>query len=278
MSKVVPNVIGIGFPRAGTTFISAVLSKHPEVCFSSTKETHFFSSNYGIGWDQYEGYFRHFDPDKHKVIAEWSNDYIRSNEALHRIKENTGSDVKLLACYRDPIDAFLSTIRYRMMIGSLDRKYTPRDVFEDMTVKYVHRLFYDIYLENLFEVFPGDRVLVMRYEDLECRTAEFFRALYDFVGVSYVDVYSSTKRVNVSQPYRSRMVRSILHRVLSARYGADRARVMLRYCTKDLPVWLSILQRLNTKNLKLDTNLEVELREVFAPHMKNLQRILSVKE
>lgn len=43
-----PDAVGVGVARSATTYISEVLSAHPEVRFSWPKETYFFST------DQYE--------------------------------------------------------------------------------------------------------------------------------------------------------------------------------------------------------------------------------
>jgi hypothetical protein len=42
---ILPDTIGVGFGRSGTTYIAHVLSKHPGVCLSSRKETRFFSQH-----------------------------------------------------------------------------------------------------------------------------------------------------------------------------------------------------------------------------------------
>ena len=102
MGLILPNVIGVGFGRSGTTSISQTLSKHPEVCFSTKKETHFFSRAYDAGLGFYSEYFAHFQQGKHKIIAEWSVDYILDKQALLRIKEVFGDSARLLVSYRNP--------------------------------------------------------------------------------------------------------------------------------------------------------------------------------
>lgn len=275
--RIFPNVIGIGFGRSGSTFIAEVLRLHPEVCFSTRKETHFFSGlDYSRGLEFYSRYFQHFDPDKHKVVAEWDNGYIlNENNALVRIRNTLGDGVRLLVCYRSPEDTFLSLIKYNKTIGKLDLKATPREVFEKKQQEYIDRLLYDKYLEYLFNHFPRDSVLVMKFEEMRDDPSTFFSRLYRFMGITETDVHSTCEVVNVSQPPLSRKLHKLLYLILKRRYGEKKAGAILRYHPKDKPKWLRIIQRLNTRGESLDAELKVELEEFFAPHMRDLDLLLN---
>ena len=58
-----PNVLGIGFPKSGTSFIVGVLNAHPEVCVSSSRGTHYFSSgNRSVTFEPSHAGYRQFFP------------------------------------------------------------------------------------------------------------------------------------------------------------------------------------------------------------------------
>jgi hypothetical protein len=272
-----PNAVGIGFGKAGTTFIADVLGNHPEVCFSSRKETHFFSGDdYPLGFPHYAEYFSHFDAGVHRVVTEWSNDYILSEVALRRIKETLGDHVKVLICYRDPVEAFLSDIKYRMTIYKLDVHCTPREFFRN-NPKYIEELFYDMHLEIVFRLFPRSSVFIMRYENLKSNPQDFFRRLFEFLAISNVDVYSKLTRTNVSQPFRNRKFHGLLYYLLKGFYGDRQATKLLRCHPRDKPRWLRFVQGMNTKSVELDPEFRRELHGIFSPHMEKLHALLHRK-
>lgn len=266
-----PNVIGLGFPKAGTTFIVDVLRDHPEVCFSTRKETHFFTTRYDRGLDWYLSNFSHYNTERHKVIAEWSNDYNRSKDALKRIREVLGRP-KILLSYRDPVSAFESDVKYMMTIGQESPRSTPRELFDNKKERYLERYYYDRYIEDIYQVFGKEDVLIMRYEDMKRDMTGFFSRLFSFIGVSDIDLYSGRRPVNASQPYRFRKYQSLLAYILIKRYGDARH---LNYHPDRKPAWLRALQGLNAKRVELDPQLKEELKALFSPHMEAFKSKIS---
>ena len=53
-----PNFIGIGAPRCGSTWLHDLLQSHPEVYMPERrKEVYFFNTHYERGPEWYEGFF-----------------------------------------------------------------------------------------------------------------------------------------------------------------------------------------------------------------------------
>ena len=85
----------IGAPRCGTTFLAKALARHPSICFSKPKETHFFVRDYAsIAPERWQAeflrrYFAHLEPG-HELIAEGSPLQLRDPEAIERLLRKTG--------------------------------------------------------------------------------------------------------------------------------------------------------------------------------------------
>jgi hypothetical protein len=275
MTRTLANTVGVGFGRSGTTYVSTVLSKHPEVCFSSKKETHFFSRHYESGLGAYSRYFEHCRKNQPKIVAEWSVDYILHEGALLRIEDSLSSSVRVLVCYRDPVASLRSVIRYKMMRGKIDRAVTIREAVES-NWDLVENRFYDVHLARLLGIFPRRNVHVMRFEDMVEEPDEFFEKLYDFLGIHRYNLHSRVGAVNISQFSRSRIFRAVLYRLLRLRYTDEKARRLLRSHPTGKPRWLRVAQALNSRpmNVEFDAQLKQELSALFAPHMRNVERML----
>lgn len=270
-----PNTIGVGFGRCGTTYISHVLTEHPDVCFSSRKETHFFSRHYRSGLQTYSRYFDHCRIRRARIVAEWSVLYILNEEALLRIRRDLTDDVKVLVVYRDPVEGLRSALRFRITRGKADAKLDVRMLI-DRNWDLVENRFYDVYLDRLFRIFPRRNVYIMCFEDMVHNPELFFRNLYEFLGIRYLPVHKLVPRLNVPRATRSRFFLSLLYRFLRLTTNERTAHRLLKAHSTEQPRWLRILQGWNTKDvdIEFDSALRTELGELFAPHMRNLELML----
>ena len=88
-----PNVIGAGFPKAGTSFIASVLAKHPSICFPSangesrkTGMINLFESPEADDLalaDYVRANYSTYQADTHTVMMEWRTGYTYSEPMLH---------------------------------------------------------------------------------------------------------------------------------------------------------------------------------------------------
>ena len=81
-----PNFVGVGPGRSGTTWLYEVFLEHPEIGMAKVKETQFFHKNYSRGSDWYESLF--VDVADKKAIGEISNEYIFDPVVPGRLKES----------------------------------------------------------------------------------------------------------------------------------------------------------------------------------------------
>src|SRR5262245_36806086 len=84
----------VGAPRCGTTSLAGFLQDHPDVCFSSVKEPHYFSrADFGeLSGDQQrraveDEYLARYFPDRRDgaVLAEGSVSYLYAPERMAAI-------------------------------------------------------------------------------------------------------------------------------------------------------------------------------------------------
>lgn len=80
-----PEFIGIGAQRAGTTWLHECLRTHPQVFVPLHKETQFFNLHFERGLDEYRMSFCGAKPEA--VVGEITPNYHHDEKALQRIRE-----------------------------------------------------------------------------------------------------------------------------------------------------------------------------------------------
>lgn len=118
-----PNFLIVGAARSGSTALAQWLSKHPQVFMPKIKEPHHFSQIPApIGLQASESYSALFEAARgFKAVGEASTSYLPMYaETIPRIKSVLG-DPKIIILLRDPIERFISHVRYYQMCGFEER-------------------------------------------------------------------------------------------------------------------------------------------------------------
>lgn len=191
-----PTFLGIGVPRAGTTWLHAVLAGHPDVYMPSRrKEVRFFDRHFdrGLGW--YEAFFA--DPgaiDRYRAIGEISPQYFYCEECPARIS-STLPDAKLLVMLRHPVDRAYSNygfvVQRRNYRGSFEEFLTTRP-------KAVEKGFYSPRLKDYLRRFDRNRVLPLVFERTVGDGAAARESLAAFLDVPADGFPPSVGRVNAT--------------------------------------------------------------------------------
>lgn len=208
-----PTFLGIGVPRAGTTWLHHLLDSHPDVYMpGKRKEIHFFNYHHDRGPDWYGRFFpTAADRARYRAVGEIGPDYLYCSECPERIHES--GIRKLLLILRNPVDRARShyglLVRNGLFTGSFE------EFVSDPAVEAVKLGYYARGLSRYLDVFRRDELLVLLYEEAVADMRRTSRVLGDFLDLdaSKFPTDSAARRVNMS--YRPRLVTafSVAHRV-----------------------------------------------------------------
>ena len=177
-----PNFVGIGAPRAGTTWLNTLLHSHPDVYTPSLRdEINFFDRYYerGTGW--YETLFPSPDDRRaYRAIGEISPQYLECEACPERIV-TTLPESRLIVMLRHPVDRAYS------QYGFFVQRRNYRGGFEDFlaaTPRALERGFYSRYLKRYLRFFDRHRILALIFEAAISHHAETKQQLADFLEIA----------------------------------------------------------------------------------------------
>jgi hypothetical protein len=158
-----PDFLVVGPPKTASTSLYYYLSQHPEVFISPKKETRFFDLHYEKGLDYYSEFFK--DRRDEKIGGEASPTYSFLPFVAERIK-NDLPDVKLIFCFRDPVERAFSGW---LMRGSKGNETLPfREALEKNLEQRKHINFYNaegaqIWLEGQETLYKKNKLTLRTY-------------------------------------------------------------------------------------------------------------------
>jgi hypothetical protein len=186
-----PNFIGIGAQRAGSTWLNQCLREHPEI-YLPRKEIRFFNYNYSKGLEHYCDNF--IGLEDQKVWGEITPDYYRDKDALERIAKDL-KNVKILFVLRNPIERSLS--QYQLYKAHGD--YTEA-TFEKAVSAHPELIEWSMQgrtLKWLNEMFEQKNLLFILYDDINKTPKVVLQRILNFLEVNPDFVPSVlNKRVN----------------------------------------------------------------------------------
>jgi hypothetical protein len=102
-----PDVVVAGAARSGTSFLSALLSTHPDIDPGAVKESNYFSREYGRGPEWYDGLYSPRRPGLLRLDGSMSYTFAHFPEAIPRLAADAGDAVVVYAI-RHPITRLVS--------------------------------------------------------------------------------------------------------------------------------------------------------------------------
>lgn len=98
---VLPHFLGIGAPKAGTTWLHHNLAAHPRLYLPAHKEMHFFTSRLyrGLAW-----YAKQFEAAGDRIPGEITPGYMALDTPRIELIRSVMPDVRLVLLIRNPID------------------------------------------------------------------------------------------------------------------------------------------------------------------------------
>ena len=197
-------VIG-GTQKGGTTALAQFVAAHPQVAFSSAKETHFFDDDArfadgagGLSPNDLAAYHRFFAPKPGtRVIGEATPIYMYWDSCPERIHAYR-PDMKWVVLLRDPAERAHS--HWVMEAGRGDEMLPFGQALRAEEARlakaggqhrhwsYLARGRYADQLERVFRLFGREQVLVLLTEELREQHAAALARVWDFLGVDRIDV------------------------------------------------------------------------------------------
>jgi hypothetical protein len=223
-----PSFIAVGPPRTATTWLDKALRGHVGLP-PQTKETHFFSRNYGRGLDWYAAHFAGLD--ERLVPGEICASYFENPEARARIAEHLPG-CRIVCTLRDPADRIYS---YYKLMRHNGRTGLPFEAALEAHPKMIAFSRYATILEAWLDRFGEDRVLVLLNDDLAAAPQAYLDRVAGFVGAGPIqagpDLVRRNRQNTIETAPRSvfvarhaRRLRSYLgaRRLYRVRRGLDR--------------------------------------------------------
>jgi len=201
-----PDFFVVGAPKAGTTALHVALARHPQVWMSRTKEPkHFLTdgppptrggpgdaktfSEYVWRRDHYARLFAEAGEDQ--LCGESTPFYLYDAAAHRRIREAV-PEARLIALLRDPIDRAHSNWAHLWSAGlESEGDFVRACAQEERRAaagwapfwRYLDLGRYGGQLARLYETFPREQVLVLRYRELREEPTQTLRMIVDFLGL-----------------------------------------------------------------------------------------------
>jgi hypothetical protein len=178
------DFLGIGAQKSGTTWVYENLKRHPEVIFpSGIKEMHFWDLHFdkGLPW-----YLSQFPDVRGKVSGEITPAYAIMEEAHIRLLSGLNPELRLFYILRDPRARAWSAALMEMERAGKAYKDTSAEWFIDQFYSdaSLKRGDYQTCLEHWREVFPGKRLLVLKFSDIRERPHGLMQEIASHIGAS----------------------------------------------------------------------------------------------
>lgn len=255
-----PNFLGIGAARAGTTWIARNLAQHPDVFVPYKKELHFFDGNFAKGVAYYEAEFQGWADQK--AVGEITPKYLHHEDAAARIKE-TLPNAKLIVSLRNPIERAYSSY-WKSRASFPDDKLVSfverREVLPDL----VEAGLYYKHLERYFALFGRQQIAILLFDDIEQRPEQALRDLFMFLEVDPTFVPSTLHHKINAGAAQGKMGRSKFLEMLARTFGRMQ---MAKVSAK--------LEEANSSDLPpIPAEIRLELAEIYRQPNAILQDML----
>ena len=248
MAARLPDFLGIGTQKGGTTSLQALLEQHPGAYLPPAKELHYFSlhADRGPGW-----YAEQFAPaGPQQRCGEITPYYLFHPQAPARIQALL-PEVRLIVLLRDPVERALSQYFHARRHG-----FEPLELEAALAAEagrlagaeaqleaagshhtshqkhsYVSRSRYEQQLAAYEQRFGAAQLLVIRSEDLFSSTERCWQSIQTFLGLEPIPLPAPLARANAGRGEANAVPAAIRQQLrqelaataqaVQARYGFD---------------------------------------------------------
>ena len=295
-----PNFFIIGAPKCGTTALSEYLRGHPSIEFSSSKEPHYFCTDFekfrfaNSEAEYLDNYFSHCSGQE-IAIGEGSVHYLFSDTAIQNILEFNPS-AKFIVMLRNPVEMVRSL--HNQFLLNLDEDVS--DFMEAWNLQNERSrsnripplcreprfLQYELYgqlgrlTERFFGCVPKNQRLVIIFDDLISDPLQVYLNTLEFLGASD-DGRRDFTAINTARANRSKALARFGHRppgVRTMNMVNGFKRLMGIKKLDILPRVQSWINRLNTGKTQYkqnDDRIASMLKETFREDVSLLETLIN---
>lgn len=179
-----PDFLGIGAQKAGTTWLYANLRCHPEIFLPDKKELHYFDRRFHRSLRTYA---RYFEASGGKVKGEITPSYAALPPSRIRYIRSIMPETKLIFMIRNPIDRAWSQALMNLVVHG---KQALNDISDETFLEHfrhersIIRGDYNRILKQWLAVFPEEQMLVALFKDIRERPTKLLTQVFDHIGVS----------------------------------------------------------------------------------------------
>jgi hypothetical protein len=177
-----PTFVGIGVPRAGTTWLHELLASHPEVYMPSRrKELSFFDLHYHRGFEWYGKFFPpEREMDRYRMIGEITPYYYYCGDCPERIaRAGVG---RLVLMLRHPVERAWSYYGQKIRNGMF--RGTFEDFLRDPKWPVIEQGYYSRYFQRYLRYFDRQQILVLVSEEALTDVPATKQVLASFLDIS----------------------------------------------------------------------------------------------
>lgn len=196
-----PDFIGIGAQKSGTTWLYLNLKQHPDIQFAqriiredgrwvrlqlNQKELRYFKNNDRF-YSPMSHYTRHFENlDANKLKGEITPDYAIMGSDRVRFMSKLMPQLKLILLVRNPIQRAWSHAKMDLVkrAGQTIEQLSDDTVWAHFRGQgAISRGSYSTILDKYYRFFPKEQVFVGFYEDISAEPEKLFKQLLHFLGL-----------------------------------------------------------------------------------------------
>ena len=204
MAARLPEFLGLGTQKGGTTTLHRLLGQHPDVYLPACKEVHFFDLNYDAGEGWYRNHFANAKP--HQTCGEITPFYLFHPDVPGRI-HNLLPKARMVVLLRDPVERTISqlfharkrgfeTLKPADALAAEPQRLQSGDPVSLQKHSYLSRSRYLEQLDRYEALFPREQLLILRSEDLFSTPERIWRKLLSFLELKPMDWPGALPRAN----------------------------------------------------------------------------------
>lgn len=219
-----PNLLIIGVPKAGTTSIFSYLNLHKDVFGSNPKEPGYF---HPLRWGgklaniaKYEKAFSGYSNQKYAMEA--TPGYFYGGKKVSDKMKNLLPNSKVIIVLRDPVQRLFSFYKYKLSLGHIDSDLSFDDYLEKCKSMPINEKIkkenYDFWgmegglyadLLKTWQSTYGDNLKVCFFDDLVKDKVQFTSDICNWLGIDFKKIDTTKMSIeNKSMLYRSKSLQN----------------------------------------------------------------------